>query len=133
MVRDAITDGKRIGQLLASEIDGPDRGVLGSLDVLEADPDVEPATGGAFAYRIVAGGDERTDVGAAYVHPDRLRVEFETGVRTALDAAAEAGLRARPKATQPPRTLVFVESGADVKRSLRVFEAVLEDGPEQTG
>jgi len=43
----------------------------------------------------------------------------------AADAAESAGLRVRPKAVRPPRTLVFVEDGAQVKRVLSVFEAVV--------
>jgi len=49
----------------------------------------------------------------------------------AADAAAEAGLRARPKAAEPPRTLVFVERGAETKPALRVIERVVETRQER--
>ena len=149
MVGDRLTDGVRIGQLLASEISG-NEGRLRDLALADADPDVEPTPDGVLAYRIVRGdeggertGAEGTSAGAeaadavlvaeVYVQPDRARIEF-VGVddgdaelpRVAVDAADEAGIRVRPKAVRPPRTLVFVEDGAEVKRALPVLEAVVD-------
>ena len=123
MTRDELTDGTRIGQLLASEIHGHERGVVGELAVVDADTEVEPTADGAFAYGLVDNATDGDRLAAAYVHPDRLRVEFET----ALSAAKQAGLRARPKATEPPRTIVFVENGAEVKSALGVVRAVVEE------
>lgn len=153
MVEDRLADGLRIAQLLASEVTGGvDR--LARLSVTDADPDVEPTTDGALAYTVRldddtdgrvddadAGddADERagesagteSDAGSesiakVYVQPDRARVEF----RVAPDVAAEVGqarnLRVRPKAVRPPRTIVFVEDGAQVKWILPVFEAVVD-------
>jgi hypothetical protein len=145
MVADRLTDGVRIGQLLASEVSG-NEGRLRALSIADADPDVEPTADGALAYRIVraAEGDASEADGRvvveAYVQPDRVRIEFvgadgaETpesadtdDVPTVTAAAAdEAGLRVRPKAVRPPRTLVFVEDGAQVKRALPVLEAAVD-------
>jgi hypothetical protein len=145
MVADRLTDGVRIGQLLASEVSG-NEGRLRALALADADPDVEPTADGALAYRIVraAEGDASEADGRvvveAYVQPDRVRIEFvgadgaETpesadtdDVPTVTAAAAdEAGLRVRPKAVRPPRTLVFVEDGAQVKRALPVLEAAVD-------
>jgi hypothetical protein len=127
MTRDELTDGTRIGQLLASEIHGHERGVVGELAVVDADTEVEPTADGAFAYGLVDNATDGDRLAAAYVHPDRLRVEFEAGVETALSAAKQAELRARPKATEPPRTIVFVENGAEVKSALGVVRAVVEE------
>jgi hypothetical protein len=137
MVADRLTDGVRIGQLLASEVSG-DEGRLRDLTLADADPDVEPTADGAFAYRIVraveadADGVER-GVAEVYVQPDRVRIEFVGGAdeaddlpKVAADAAGEAGRRVRPKAVRPPRTLVFVEDGAQVKRALPVLSAVVD-------
>lgn len=127
MVRDELDDGRRIGQLLSSEIHGHERGPLGRLAVVEADADAEPSVEGAFAYGIALDESDGDRIASAYVHPDRLRLEFEAGVETARAAAERAGIRVRPKATEPPRTIVFVESGAEVKAASGVLRAVVEE------
>lgn len=137
MAEDRLTDGVRIGQLLASEISG-NEGRLRDLTVADADPDVEPTVDGALAYRIgcAADGDDDNDgdsgdrVAEVYVQPERVRVEFVHAADIVADRADDEGLRVRPKAVRPPRTLVFVEDGAQVKRVLPVLEAVLEEGRE---
>jgi len=129
MVEDRVTDGRRIAQLLASEIRGRERGPLGWLavvDVRDAQGDVH----GEFAF----GVDVHRDTGApgarrvadVYVHGDRARVEFRTAPDAAAEAGREAGLRTRPKAVTPPRTVVFLEDGVAAKRALPVFRAVAE-------
>ncbi|WP_336025267.1 hypothetical protein [Halobellus salinisoli] len=137
MVEERLTDGRRIAQFLASEVTGHEDD-LGSLVVTDADADVEPTPDGAFAYAIErrpAGGrrtadEQRSDEGSTervasvYVQPDRVRVEFERAVDAVADAADEAGLRVRPKAVEPPRTLVFVEDGAQVKWLLSALGTV---------
>ncbi|ESP88359.1 hypothetical protein [Candidatus Halobonum tyrrellensis] len=135
MADDRTADGVRIAQLLASEL-AAGGGALGPLAVTDADPDAEPTADGALAYRVVTaeasggGGSEREDdpLAAVYVHPDRARVEFVAAPDAAARAAEEAGLRVRPTATRPPRTLVFVEDGAEVKRVLPAFAAAVEGG-----
>lgn len=125
MVEDRIADGRRIGQLLASEIRGRERGPLGRLAVVDV-RDVEGDASGQFAF----GVDARTDAGDrrvadVYVHEDRARVEFREAPGAAADAGREAGLRTRPRAADPPRTAVFVADGVEAKRALSVFGAVL--------
>ena len=127
MVEDRITDGRRIAELLSSELDGREDGNLEAVAVTNADRDVEPTADGARAYEVTR-GDER--LASVFIHEDRVHLEFETGQDIAADAASDADLRVRPKATTPPRTLVFVESGAAVKRATDVIETVssrLED------
>jgi hypothetical protein len=150
MTADRLADGVRIGQLLASEITG-NEGRLRVLALADADPDVDPTPDGALAYAVVrtdgrdngtesANGrvegdeddedDENADtdlVAEVYVQPDRVRVEFVSAPDAVADAATEAGIRVRPKAVRPPRTLVFVEDGAQVKRVLPAFEAAIEN------
>jgi len=127
MVEERLTDGRRIAQFLASEVTGHEDD-LGSLVVTDADPDVEPTPDGAFAYAIERRMDPddptATRVASVYVQPDRVRVEFERDGDIVADAASEEGLRVRPKAVEPPRTLVFVEDGAQVKWLLPALRAV---------
>ena len=136
MVEERLTDGRRIAQFLASEATGHEDD-LRSLSVTDADPDVEPTPDGAFAYAIERaesgdgdiddssdGDGDSTRVASVFVQPERVRVEFETAVDAVADAAREEGLRVRPKAVEPPRTLVFVEDGAQVKWLLPALRAV---------
>lgn len=121
MVRDRLSDGRRIAQLLASEL-AVEGGRLQSLAVDDANPDVAPSVDGTFAYAVTR--DEGETVAEVYVQPDRAYVEFLVAPEAVVEAAREQGLRVRPKAVQPPRTLAFLEDGADVKRALDAFRAV---------
>ena len=118
MVEERITDGERIAQLLASEVTGRTDGPLGRLAVENADREVEPTVDGARAYDLER---DRDAFAAVFVQPDRVRMELREGIEDAVEAAEREGLRVRPKATRPPRTLVFVESGAEVKRAVAVL------------
>ena len=120
MVEERLTDGRRIAQVLASEVTGHGDD-LDALAVTDADPDVEPTPDGTFAYAIDRDGER---VASVYVQPDRIRIEFERAVDAVAEAAGREGLRVRPKAVDPPRTLVFVEDGAQVKWLLPALRAV---------
>ena len=62
----------------------------------------------------------------AHVHDDRIHLALRIAQEMAHEQATALDLRTRPKATTPPQTLVFVESGAEVKRAVRVFSTVGE-------
>ncbi|MGM0604313.1 MAG: hypothetical protein ACQETB_01435 [Halobacteriota archaeon] len=137
MIDDRLADGPRIAQVLASELTG-DRDDLAAVTVTDANPDVDPTPEGAIAYRVAmetqtktktetqtGTATDPTTIAEVFVHPTRTRVEFLLEADVAADAAAQAELRVRPKAVHPPRTLVFVEDGAQVKWILPVFEAVV--------
>ena len=124
MSTDRVRDGRRIAQLLASELESG--ASHDALAVTDADPDVEPTAEGALAYRVLDSRSEGT-VATVFVQPDRTRVEFETAPAAVADAAEEAGLRVRPKASEPPRAVVFVEDGAEAKHVLPAFEAALAE------
>jgi hypothetical protein len=141
MVEDSVADGRRIAELLASEVDGRVDGVLDALAVVNPDRSAEGTPDGERAYdvaRAVEGAwddartrhepdDARSELLAhVYVHEDRARLEFRDGQDAAAETADELGLRVRPKAVEPPRTLVFVESGAEVKRAVDVVEAATD-------
>ena len=121
MVDERITDGRRIAELLASELEGREDGGLDSIAVTDADRDVEPSADGSRAYDVIDDGERIAQV---FVHDERARLEFEAGQDVAAETAADAGLRVRPKAVRPPRTLVFVESGTEVKRATDVVQSV---------
>ena len=123
MSADRVRDGHRIAQLLASELES---GATDErLTVTDADPEVEPTADGALAYRVL---DEESDdvLADVFVQPDRAYVEFRVAPDATAAAADEAGLRVRPKAVQPPRTIVFVEDGAQAKWVLGAFAAAVE-------
>jgi hypothetical protein len=148
MVEDRLADGRRIAELLASELDALGD-ALAAVAVCDADRDAQPTPDGAYAYRVVLGhgetdgegeggggshgndgpdGDgtvEERELAVVFLHPDRARVEFVAGQEVAAVSSDDEGLRVRPKASRPPRTLVFVEDGAEVKRAVAVVEAVV--------
>lgn len=131
MVEERVADGIRIAELLASEVEGRTDGPLGSIRVAGADTDVEPTANGARAYTITGAVSDGTTseladttVATVNVHEDRIHLAFRVVPEVATDAASGAGLRTRPKATTPPQTLVFVESGGEVKRAVEVLAAV---------
>ena len=127
MVVDRLRDGVRIAQLLASEVTG-DQGRLNALSLTDADTDVEPTLDGALAYRITREDEPIVD---AYVQPDRLRLEFRAAIDAVAEAASDADLRVRPAGGESPRTLVFLEDGAAVKRVLPALRAAVKT--ESTG
>lgn len=114
MVENRVTDGRRIAELLSSELHGREDGELDRVAVVDAVEDVEPTADGALAYRVEADGGPLAE---AYVHPERVHLAFAAAREAAAEAAGEAELRVRPKATRSPETLVFVEFGAEVKRA----------------
>jgi hypothetical protein len=138
MVEESVADGRRIAELLSSEVDGRVDGVLDRLAVVNPDRSAEGTPDGERAYDVVrsvegAWDDARTRhtpddteselLAEVYVHEDRARIEFRDGQNAAAETAEELSLRVRPKAVRPPRTLVFVENGAEVKRAVDAVEA----------
>lgn len=137
MVEERVTDGRRIAELLASEVTGRE-GELADLAVVDADREVEPTPDGARAYEVVleggpragmSGGEEdggppdERPLAVVFVQPDRVRIEITVAPDAALAAAEERDLRARPRATTPPAAVVFVETGAETKRAADVLGA----------
>jgi len=123
MVEDRITDGKRIAELLSSEVTGHEHPPYDEMAVANADPDVEPTADGARAYDVEYDGERLARV---FVQPDRIRLELDAGLEAAREAAADADLLTRPVASEPPRLVVFVEYGAATKRAFDVLGAAAE-------
>ncbi|MUV50659.1 hypothetical protein [Haloarcula sp. CBA1122] len=112
MVKDRIADGRRIGQLLASELTGLQRGPLADVSVVDADRDVDPTPDGAFAYRVTADDDE---VAIVEVTPATAWLVLEREPATVPD---------RDDLTVDGTTIV-VHSGAAVKAAVDVLEQSL--------
>jgi len=149
MAKERITDGKRIGQLFASELTGLERGPLGAVSVVDADPDVEPTEDGAFAYRVVHVADSdalttddrgrptlaadsagdvdaaTTEIATVSVLPERARVTFSVAPERAAVAAADTELRTR--STDTTDTTLLVTDGVEAKYVLSIFEAVVDE------
>ncbi|GCF14518.1 hypothetical protein Harman_24530 [Haloarcula mannanilytica] len=114
MVKDRIADGRRIGQLLASELTGLQRGPLSDVSVVDADRDVEPTPDGAFAYRVTA---DDTEVAVVEVTPETARLILEqepAGVPERDDLSVDG-------------TTVVAHSGAAVKAAVDVLEQTLSE------
>jgi len=114
MVEDRITDGKRIGQLFASELTGLERGPLGAVSVADADPDVEPTAEGAFAFSVVADGDR---VGAVSVTDVAARLE--------LDEPTSYESERDDVTVEEDGAVVVAHSGAAVKTLVDVVAATV--------
>jgi len=120
MVEDRVTDGKRVAQLLASELSGRETGRLAAVSVVDADPDADPDPDGTFAYRVAVRDDI---VAAVRTYPDAATLDMtdspdgDSRPGAVVERARELGLHAEDgDGDDPPR--VYVESGAAVKRAL---------------
>ena len=118
MVDDRITDGKRIGQLLASELTGLERGPLAAVSVADADPDVTPSAAGARAYAVT---HLDTRVGTVAVTPTAARLVLE-GRHPLRSDRADISIE-----TDEDRTVLEARSGAAVKTVVDLLVDVLEN------
>jgi len=131
MVEDRVTDGKRIAQLLSSELSGRDRDTLGDVTVVDADPDAEPSRGGTVAFG-VAYRDER--VGTVRMYPEAAELSVGDADPTDTAAASPLPLAERvadavegPDLAASGDGAIRVESGAAVKRAVDALVAGLDD------
>ena len=107
MVEEHVDDGKRIAQLLASELTGLERGPLDAVTVVEADSSAEPSPTGTVAYRI-AYRDKQVATVEMYPAYAEIRMAFES--READSGGAErAGANGR---------VVRIDTGAGVKAAV---------------
>lgn len=115
MVEDRITDGKRIAQLLASELTGP----VATVSVVDATPDVEPTPDGTEAYG-VAVDDER--VGTVTVFPEYAVLSVRGTRPETTDAASGVTVESNDGEIH-----IQIDHGAAVKRAVdRLVETVSE-------
>lgn len=120
VVDERVSDGRRIAELLASEIDGRADGALEWLSVTDADRSVEPSPDGTRAYEISTGS---TVIGHVYIHPSRARLELTSGQAAARDVVGSTELEWRTTEGATPKVLIFLPDGVAVKRVLPVLRA----------
>jgi len=121
MVEERITDGRRIAQLFASELDGRSDGTLDDVAVTNADPDVEPHPDGAHAYDVTVEG---APVASVLVSSDSARLVLSTSTEAVLE---ETGFRGLRTVQEPNRgeALIAVEHAAAVKRAVDALMAAV--------
>lgn len=126
MVEDRVTDGKRIGQLLASELSGLEWGTLGRLQVVDADRDAEPTPGGTFAYGITLDGDRIADVS---IHETGARIEITVEERVSDEPADDThetdGVAVEATGDEHH---IHVEYAGAVKRAVDLLVTFIEEG-----
>ena len=105
MVDERVTDGKRVAQLLASELTGLETGPLAAVGVTDADPDAGPSPEGTVAYRVTVEGEV---IGTVVMYPDQVLVDLCVEASETDDG-------------------VVVESGAAVKRAVDAIRDRLRD------
>lgn len=124
MVEDRITDGKRIAQLLASEVTGLSSPPLDRYEVVDADPDAEPTAGGTFAYALAV--DERR-VAEVFVRERSARIDLSVDAGVPPEAETLTGDGLGVATTDDGRLRVDVEYGAAVKRAVDLLVAALDE------
>ena len=142
MVIDRITDGTRIAQLLASELDGREDGGLESVSVVDADRAVEPTESGERAYDVVVSAVDDGDrhataegdterLAQVFVHPERARMVLEADRELVETAATDVALEVVEETDNgdgdTPDPSVLVDSGAAVKRATDVVQRALAE------
>ena len=136
MVEDRVTDGKRIAELLASELTGLATGPLDRIAVVDADRDAEPSEAGSFAYGVSL-DDER--LGDVYVHAAYARVDLVgASAGTALnepgaDDGPGEGDGVMVGTTDDGHPRLVVEYGAAVKRVVDALVDVANELDEAGG
>jgi hypothetical protein len=125
MVEDRTTHGKRIAQLLASELSGRDRGPLAAVSVVDADPDAQPAEGGVVAYGVAVDGAR---IGSIWLYPEAAECELDlAGADAVREAVRGADLTVvQPDPAAETEVTVRIESGAAVKRAVDALVAGIE-------
>jgi len=128
MVEDSVTDGKRIAQLLASELTGLDLGALAGVSVVEAAPEATPSAEGTDAFRLNSRGQT---VAVVSMFPDHARVSPAGKISHPFRLApSEAG--EHPSLDISGGALV-IRSGGAVKPAVDAIRLFLDRSADGTG
>lgn len=120
MVEDCITDGKRIAELLASELSGRESGPLAQVSVSDANREATPSEDGTPAYSIAS---DRGQIGVVSLFPDYARVTLTVGAEAVVESSASKGIPAR---REDDDAVLRVESGAAVKQAADLIAAAVD-------
>lgn len=121
MVDDRVTDGKRLGELLASEIDSRTDSGLERSAVRNSIEEASPSPTGTEAFEIWM---DEEPIGSVVLYPDRLDIEFGLTDEAIMERAESVGLGVRDGADHRG-VVVRVEDGVAVKAMVEVFLEVL--------
>jgi len=119
MVKDTITDSKRIAELLASELTGMVTGSLSAVEVVDADRDATPSPQGTVAYAIAAHGKE---VGRVLLYPEATAVVLDVAADGEPSAVSREGLEVE---TSDEGLRLLVSTGAAVKGAVDILRSTL--------
>jgi hypothetical protein len=117
MVDSEIRDPDRIAALLRDELEGLEEPPFDTFSV-------EGGDGTAPGTPTFTASDAAGKVLQATKGPERLAVEVTRRPDAVAEAAEDVGLRARPKATTPPATVLLVPRAADVKGVIDALRAI---------
>ncbi|MFB6254827.1 MAG: hypothetical protein ABEI06_09460 [Halobacteriaceae archaeon] len=119
-MENTIDDGKRIAELLSSEVTGHETELLDEMTIVNVNEDVSPSVEGDRAYDI---NYRSSQMASIFIHEDRAHIELREGLESAKEAAHNQDLRIRPVGTSPPHLTIFLENGADVKQVIPILKA----------
>lgn len=120
MVDERITDGKRIAQLLSSELTGLQTGALEAVSVTDADPDAMPTATGTDAYTIRTDGVELATV---KLFPEYAEIRFAVDPVTEKAATGSTSLEEQ---SDTGDRILQVTSGAAVKDAVDVIRGTAD-------
>jgi hypothetical protein len=113
MVEDRISDGKRIAQLLSSELSGRATPPLDRLTVVDADSDADPTKGGTVAYGVAvdtAEGTGKERIATVVMYLESVSVRFAPEWEPSIPQHPDVS-----PGVEDGSTSLRVESGAAVK------------------
>lgn len=119
MVKDTITNTKRIAQLLASELTGLETPPLDRVSVTDADESATPSPDGTTAYTIAVDG---SDAGRVLLYADSAVVELDGIEASDSDGGTHLGID-----TTADGTRLSLYSGISVKQAVDVLRDGLSE------
>lgn len=114
MVEDRVTDGKRIAQLLSSELTGLETGALAEVTVVNADTSAMPSDSATRAFDIRY---RDAVIGSVLLYPEYVEVHLENDLTFPDDLPSGVSLRSS--------NVLQIPDGASVKAAVDVIRARL--------